>query len=137
MRWNAGFVRGWNMQAPAEKAADSAGHCRGLPPAARVIATSQLPLKQWHAQFQDPPLADAILDRLVHNAEVVEMTGESLHFAVESAAAWQALRRTKVDTGTPATSAARRSEFRCWGVIRNVMRMPSGRASFFSCIGIP
>ncbi|MBS0575777.1 MAG: IS21-like element helper ATPase IstB [Proteobacteria bacterium] len=43
-----------------------------------VIVTSQLPLKLWHAQFQDPTLADAILDRLVHNAEIVEMTGESL-----------------------------------------------------------
>jgi DNA replication protein DnaC len=43
-----------------------------------VIVTSQLPLKLWHAQFQDPTLADAILDRLVHNAEAVEMTGESM-----------------------------------------------------------
>lgn len=57
MRWNAGFARGWNMQAPAEKATDSAGHCRGLPTAARVIVTSQLPLKLWHAQFQDPSSA--------------------------------------------------------------------------------
>lgn len=43
-----------------------------------VIVTSQLPLKLWHAQFQDPTLADAILDRLVHNAEIVELTGESM-----------------------------------------------------------
>lgn len=43
-----------------------------------VVVTSQLPLKLWHAQFQDPTLADAILDRLVHNAEIVEMTGESM-----------------------------------------------------------
>lgn len=43
-----------------------------------VIVTSQLPLKLWHAQFQDPTLADAILDRLVHNAEIIELTGESM-----------------------------------------------------------
>ena len=43
-----------------------------------VIVTSQLPIKLWHGQFQDPTLADAILDRLVHNAEVVELTGESM-----------------------------------------------------------
>lgn len=43
-----------------------------------VIVTSQLPLKLWHGQFQDPTLADAILDRLVHNAEIIELTGESM-----------------------------------------------------------
>jgi DNA replication protein DnaC len=43
-----------------------------------VILTSQLPVKLWHGQFQDPTLADAILDRLVHNAELVELTGESM-----------------------------------------------------------
>lgn len=43
-----------------------------------VIVTSQLPVKLWHGQFQDPTLADAILDRLVHNAELVELTGESM-----------------------------------------------------------
>ena len=43
-----------------------------------VIVTSQLPIKLWHGQFQDPTLADAILDRLVHNAELVELIGESM-----------------------------------------------------------
>jgi DNA replication protein DnaC len=43
-----------------------------------VIVTSQLPVKLWHGQFQDPTLADAILDRLVHNAELVELTGPSM-----------------------------------------------------------
>ncbi len=43
-----------------------------------VIVTSQLPLKLWHGQFHDPTLADAILDRLVHNAEIIELTGESM-----------------------------------------------------------
>lgn len=43
-----------------------------------VLVTSQLPTKLWHGQFQDPTLADAILDRLVHNAELTELTGESM-----------------------------------------------------------
>lgn len=43
-----------------------------------VLVTSQLPIKLWHGQFQDPTLADAILDRLVHNAESIELTGESM-----------------------------------------------------------
>lgn len=43
-----------------------------------VLVTSQLPIKFWHAQFKDPTLADAILDRLVHNAEMIELTGESM-----------------------------------------------------------
>jgi DNA replication protein DnaC len=43
-----------------------------------VIVNSQLPIKLWHGQFQDPTLADAILDRLVHNAELVELSGESM-----------------------------------------------------------
>lgn len=43
-----------------------------------VLVTSQLPIKLWHGQFQDPTLADAILDRLVHNAELIELSGESM-----------------------------------------------------------
>lgn len=43
-----------------------------------VLVTSQLPIKLWHGQFHDPTLADAILDRLVHNAELIELTGESM-----------------------------------------------------------
>lgn len=40
-----------------------------------TIITSQLPVKSWHDAMQDPTLADAILDRLVHNAYKIEMTG--------------------------------------------------------------
>lgn len=43
-----------------------------------ILVTSQLPIKLWHGQFQDPTLADAILDRLVHTAERVKLTGESM-----------------------------------------------------------
>ena len=40
-----------------------------------VLVASQLPIKFWHGQFKDPTLADANLDRLVHNAEMIELTG--------------------------------------------------------------
>ena len=43
-----------------------------------TIVTSQLPLKDWHSAMQDPTLADAILDRLVHNAHKLELKGESM-----------------------------------------------------------
>jgi len=43
-----------------------------------TIVTSQLPIKAWHNAMQDPTLADAILDRLVHNAYKLELKGESM-----------------------------------------------------------
>ncbi|MGC8756809.1 MAG: IS21-like element helper ATPase IstB [bacterium] len=43
-----------------------------------TIVTSQLPVKNWHDVMMDPTIADAILDRLVHNAYKIELTGESM-----------------------------------------------------------
>ena len=43
-----------------------------------TIVTSQIPPAQWHQVIVDPTYADAILDRLIHNAHRVELTGESL-----------------------------------------------------------
>ena len=43
-----------------------------------TLVTSQLPVSSWHAALADPTLADAILDRLVHNAYKLELKGESL-----------------------------------------------------------
>lgn len=45
---------------------------------ASTLVTSQLPLDQWHQVVGDPTLADAILDRLVHNAYRIELQGESM-----------------------------------------------------------
>lgn len=42
-----------------------------------TIVTSQLPIKSWHDWVGDPTLADAILDRLVHNAYKVDLKGPS------------------------------------------------------------
>lgn len=43
-----------------------------------TIVTSQLPLDKWHHSIGDPTLADAILDRLVHNAYKINLKGESM-----------------------------------------------------------
>ncbi len=43
-----------------------------------TVITSQLPVESWHQLIGDPTYADAILDRLVHNANRLELTGESL-----------------------------------------------------------
>lgn len=43
-----------------------------------TIITSQLPVKQWHDVIGEKTVADAILDRIVHNAQRIELKGESL-----------------------------------------------------------
>lgn len=43
-----------------------------------TIVTSQLPVDQWHEAIGDPTLADAILDRLVHNAHRLNLKGDSM-----------------------------------------------------------
>ncbi len=43
-----------------------------------TLITSQLPVDQWHAYFDEPTLADAILDRLVHNSHRVNLKGASM-----------------------------------------------------------
>jgi DNA replication protein DnaC len=46
-----------------------------------TIVTSQLPVSAWHEIIGNPTYADAILDRLAHNAHRIELTGESLRRA--------------------------------------------------------
>lgn len=43
-----------------------------------TIVTSQVPVSRWHETLGDPTIADAILDRLVHNAHKIELKGESM-----------------------------------------------------------
>ena len=43
-----------------------------------TLMTSQFPVNQWHELINDATVADAILDRLVHNAYRLELKGESL-----------------------------------------------------------
>jgi DNA replication protein DnaC len=43
-----------------------------------TLITSQLPVKAWHTYLDDPTLADAILDRIVHSSHKIELKGKSL-----------------------------------------------------------
>lgn len=43
-----------------------------------TLITSQLPIDHWHAWLNDPTVADAILDRLVHRSHRINLKGESL-----------------------------------------------------------
>lgn len=43
-----------------------------------TLVAAQLPVEHWHDYLADPTLADAILDRLVHNAHKLSLQGESL-----------------------------------------------------------
>jgi DNA replication protein DnaC len=56
-----------------------------------TLATSQLPVDKWHDMIGDPTLADAILDRLVHNAYKINLKGGSMRN-----------RRAKLTSPTPA-----------------------------------
>lgn len=42
-----------------------------------TVITSQLPTAKWHAALGDPTVADAICDRVVHNAHVLTLKGPS------------------------------------------------------------
>jgi DNA replication protein DnaC len=55
-----------------------------------TVVASQLPIHDWHAALGDPSLADAILDRLAHNAHRLTLSGESM-------------RRQKANDGTDTT----------------------------------
>jgi len=43
-----------------------------------TIVTSQLPVEAWHESIGDPTIADAILDRIIHNAHKINLKGESM-----------------------------------------------------------
>ena len=43
-----------------------------------TLITSQIPVKAWHDVIGEPTLADAILDRIVHRAHTIKLTGDSM-----------------------------------------------------------
>ena len=43
-----------------------------------TLITSQLPVKAWHEAIGDPTLADAICDRLIHTAQIIDLHGPSM-----------------------------------------------------------
>lgn len=52
-----------------------------------LIIVSQVPVDKWHDSIGDPTLADAILDRIIHNAYRIDLTGETVrpHYVRERA----------------------------------------------------
>jgi DNA replication protein DnaC len=52
-----------------------------------TLITSQIPIDRWHDIIGDPTLADAILDRLIHNAHRLQLRGDSLRKKSPTAAA--------------------------------------------------
>jgi DNA replication protein DnaC len=62
-----------------------------------TLVTSQLPVQEWHKLLPDPTLADAVLDRLVHNAHRIDLNGESMR---------KAKGRTFQQQDEPATNAS-------------------------------
>jgi len=43
-----------------------------------TVVVSQLPTEEWYGSLEDNTLADAILDRLMHNAHRLQLKGESM-----------------------------------------------------------
>lgn len=43
-----------------------------------LLITSQVPIENWHTLIGDPTFADALLDRVVHNAHIINLKGESM-----------------------------------------------------------
>lgn len=48
---------------------------------AATLLSTQIPVQDWHAHLPDPTLADALLDRLVHNAYTLKLKGDSMRKA--------------------------------------------------------
>ena len=42
------------------------------------VFVSQLPISSWHEIIGDPTIADAICDRIIHNAHRIELEGDSV-----------------------------------------------------------
>ncbi len=43
-----------------------------------ILITSQLPVERWYEVIGNPTLADAVLDRIIHNAHRIELKGDSM-----------------------------------------------------------
>lgn len=59
-----------------------------------TIITSQVPIENWHEVIADPTIADAVLDRLVHNAHRLALKGDSMRKITAHRAILDATRKT-------------------------------------------
>ncbi|SPS02835.1 transposase (fragment) [Cupriavidus taiwanensis] len=68
----------WGLQEPSESARGDLLEVLDDRVGTRSTIASQLPIEHWHQWLNDPTLADANLDRLVHQAHKVALKGESM-----------------------------------------------------------
>ena len=66
-----------------------------------TVITSQLPVAHWHEALGDATLADAILDRLVHHAHPITLTGESQRKVRGALTRAEELGSGPIDPGSP------------------------------------
>src|ERR1700687_4272449 len=59
-----------------------------------TIITSQVPIEHWHEVIADPTIADAVLDRLVHNAHRLALKGDSMRKITAQRANLDATKKT-------------------------------------------
>ncbi|MGY3403939.1 hypothetical protein ACVWZV_008991 [Bradyrhizobium sp. GM5.1] len=59
-----------------------------------TIITSQVPIENWHEIIADPTIADAVLDRLVHNAHRLILKGDSMRKITAQRANLDAAKKT-------------------------------------------
>jgi len=72
-----------------------------------TIVTSQLPVSHWHEAIGDPTIADAALDRLLENANRIELTGESMRRSADGTRPRQASKAGKAQAPVPSPEAGR------------------------------
>jgi DNA replication protein DnaC len=59
-----------------------------------TIITSQVPIEHWHEVIADPTIADAVLDRIVHNAHRLTLKGDSMRKIAAQRANLDAVKKT-------------------------------------------
>jgi DNA replication protein DnaC len=62
--------------------------------AVRPSITSQVPIDQWHEVIADPTIADAVLDRLIHNAHRLTLKGDCMRKITAQRAKLDAAKKT-------------------------------------------
>jgi len=73
--------------------------------ASTIIAT-QLPVDRWHDMIGDPTYADAIVDRLIHNAYRLDLKGKTLRRGIDDAELEQTVASAEPDDAKPAPAEA-------------------------------
>ena len=73
-----------------------------------TLLATQIPLERWHDQIGDPTYADAILDRLVHNAYRIDLRGASMRQRGQLSAEDKSKPNNEINQDMPDTHAIHR-----------------------------